>query len=175
MADTDALKRHTWGGVLYTVIVVSAVLMGTLVWLFWPYPEVTAKGAARLTNLDERGYYTTGDVIRWVTPQVCQPTGRTDVEISAVLDFKNETGGVAESDTLVVSRSFDVKGFPECVTDNPTSVYVDGSLPTGTYRFIVRGCVDNPTPRAKCEDFAGPSNVKIVRIAGNEPDPVLPK
>lgn len=175
MTSADRFKEHTWNGIVFLVIGVSVVLMGTLAFLYWPYPEVTTKGSPVLTNLDKRGYYTTGDVIRWTTPKVCQPSGRTDVVISAVLDFRNDSGGVAETDTVVVSRSFIIKGFPECNIDNPTSAYVDGNLPTGTYSFIIRACVDNPSPRSKCGVFPGPNNVKIVRIATNELKPAVMK
>jgi hypothetical protein len=170
VANAEKLKETTWGTILGAVVVVSVILMTTLLWLFWPYPSVTTKGTAILTNLDKRGYYETNDVVRWVTPQVCQPSGVTDVVVFAVLDFKNDTGGVASSETTVVARTFDVQGFPECVDNNPTSAYISGNLPTGTYRFVVEACVRNPSPRPKCDTFDGPASVKIVRIAGNEKD-----
>jgi hypothetical protein len=174
MVDTERLektKERAWSSALGAVITVSVILLGTLVWLFWPYPRVTSTGTGTVSNLDSRGYFETGDVIRWTTPEVCQPEGRTDVTVQAILDFAGPDGAVATSDTLVVSRSFDVRGFPECVRDNPTTAYVDGNLPSGTYRFEVRACVQNPTPRPKCDTFPGPTGVKIVRIAGNEPTP----
>lgn len=172
MADpgnTQKIKERAWSSVLGAVISVSIILIGTLIWLFWPYAKVTTQGVGTLSNLDSRGYYTTGDVIRWTTPEVCQPEGRTDITIQAILDFSGPDGATATSDTLVVSRSFDARGFPECTVNNPTAAYVDGNLPTGTYRFEVTACVQNSTPRAKCGTFAGPTGVKIVRIAGNEP------
>lgn len=174
MVDVERLKKtkdRAWSSALGAVISVSIILLGTLVWLFWPYPSVTSQGSAVISNADDRGYFQTGDVIRWTTPVVCQPSGRTEVTIEAALDFAGPNGAEAVSETLVVSRTFDVKGFPECVEDNPTSVYVDGNLPTGIYRFTVHACVQNSTPRGKCGSFAGPSGVKIVRIAGNEPTP----
>lgn len=171
MVDVEKTKEHAWSGILSAVVVTAVILIGTLVWLFWPYPKVTAQGVGVLSNPPARGYYQTGDVIRWTTPEVCQPEGRTEVTIEAVLDFTNPEGATATSETLLVSRNFEVKGFPECVQNNPTTAYIDGNLPTGTYRFTVHACVINPTPRAACDSFAGPSGVKIVRIAGNEPVP----
>jgi hypothetical protein len=60
------------------------------------------------------------------------------------------------------------------VTDNPTSAFVDGSLPTGTYRFEVDACTFSGGPGPTCDTFLGPKNVKIVRIAGNEPERMEP-
>lgn len=170
MAEPNVVKERTWGTVLGAVICVSTLLIATLLWLFWPYPTVTSEGVGVMTNTPAIGYFQTGDVMRWTTPEVCQPSGRTEVTIHAVLDFKEPGGdGVATSETLVVSRTFDVNGFPECVTNNPTSAYVDGDLPTGTYRILIEACVQNRSPRPVCETFAGPTNVKIVRVARNEP------
>lgn len=174
MADTEMrakTKEHAWSSVLVAVVITSVILLGTLVWLFWPYPKVTTQGVGIVSNLPARGYFQTGDVVRWTTPEVCQPEGRTEVEIEAVLDFLGPDGATAVSETLLVSRNFTVKGFPECNLNNPTAVYIDGDLPTGTYRFVVHACVQNPTPRGRCGTFAGPSGVKVVRIAGNEPAP----
>lgn len=167
--DAEAVKQKVWGGALGAVIVVSALLIGTLLWLFWPYPSVDVVGKGVLANEPADGIYKTGDVIRWTTPVVCQPSGKTVATIYAVLDFTNDDGGVVVSRTPMATRDFRVKNFPECVNDNPTSAYIDGTLATGTYRFEVEACVYNPSPRPKCETFLGPSGVRIKRIAGNEP------
>jgi hypothetical protein len=72
--------------------------------------------------------------------------------------------------TLMVHREFEVQdSAPDCVKDNPTSVYLFGSVPTGVYNFEARVCMYNPTPQPNCTVFPGAQNVKIQRIAGNEP------
>lgn len=154
--------------ILYFVIVLAVSVGVFFGWLFWPYPSVTKTGTSVVINTPESGYFKTGDVIRWTTPEVCQPNGDTKATVYAVLEFETDFG-IAISKTPVVSRDFIIpKGFPTCAKDNPTSAWVDGDLPTGTYRFEILACVYNPTPQPKCELFDGPNNVRIVRVSGNE-------
>jgi hypothetical protein len=171
----DKLSKARDWAIIGGALLLAVPIMAWVIWTIWPYPTVTSTGQAYLTNLPADGKYRTGDVIRWATPQVCQPSGEVNATVYAVLEFKNpETGGVAISKTPVATREFDVRGFPECVENNPTTAYVDGNLPTGTYRFEVYACAVNTGPRDKCDTFQGPKDVKIIRVAGNEPEGFKP-
>jgi hypothetical protein len=155
-------------GLLVIVIIFALGVASFFIWLLKPYPKVTISGESRVINTPVSGTFETGDVIRWETDEVCQPAGRTTADVFAVLEFQTEYG-VAASRTPIVSRDFQIpSGFPGCVKDNPTSAYVDGDLPTGTYRFEIVACVYNPTPQPECKTFQGPSNVRIKRVVGNE-------
>jgi hypothetical protein len=121
-----------------------------------------------VTNLPEDGVFKTGDLMRWTTPEVCQPTGKTVATVYAVLDFPTEYGTAVVKTPLVERDFFIPEGFPLCNEDNPTSVYINGNLPTGVYHFEVLACAYNPTPQPECTLSQGPKNVRIERMVGNE-------
>lgn len=165
---TETVKEKASLLILGFSILVSGIVFGFIVWLFWPWPSVSQTGEAKVINTPSYGYFKTGDLIRWTTPEVCQPSGRTDAAVYAVLE-NSIYGDTFRVGTPVTDREFDLgPNIPECVQNNRTSAYVSGDLPTGTYHFEIRACVKNPTPRPKCETFQGPTNVNIVRVVGNE-------
>ena len=161
--------KHKFSLFVLSIIIMFAIGVGFFfVWLLRPYPTVTVSGVSKVNNTPSDGSFKTGDVVRWTTGEVCQPPGKTTAEIYAILDFKTEFG-VVTSKTRVVSREFTTPtGFPECIKNNPTSVYIDGDLPSGIYRFEIEAGVYNPTPQPECRTFQGPNNVKVIRVVGNE-------
>jgi hypothetical protein len=164
------MTEHKRNKLAYVLSLMFAGFVVTFfAWLFWPYPTITANGNAVLVNVPSDGVYKTGDVIRWTKTEVCQPAGKSTAEIWAVrVPAESEPQIILK--TLMVHREFEVQdSAPDCVKDNPTSVYLFGSVPTGVYNFEVRVCMYNPTPQPNCTVFPGAQNVKIQRIAGNEP------
>jgi hypothetical protein len=162
-----------WRYFLYGSIVLITAAALFFTWLFWPYPQVTRTGDPVLVNLPERGYYQTGDVIRWVSPEVCQPAGVTTVTIHAQLKFPIPPDFVGTVNTKLVDRDFELP-IDTCTENNPTSAYVDGNLGTGVYQLHLKVCTYNPSPRPKCETFTGPK-VRVQRITGNEPPTIPPR
>jgi hypothetical protein len=148
------------------IMFATLVIVITAAYYIWPIQEVTVKGTPTLVNVPKDGVYRTSDVITWTFPEICQPTGKTTSDIIAVLKFRTDKGE-AQIRTKVVSRDFHIPDtFPECIYDNPTSVYVDGTLGTGLYDFEITGCSERGT-RSKCVTFTGPTNVRIERVSGN--------
>jgi hypothetical protein len=148
----EIMMDHLWRAIFFVVLIFTIGCVAFLAWLYWPWPTVTTSGKATLTNQPADGTYQTGDIVRWTTPQVCQPTGQTNVVIRASLGFPQGT-----SETPLVEREFTVNSDEgQCVTDNPTSLWLPGSLPSGTYQIIVTACVPNPSPVDRCDTFSGP-------------------
>lgn len=141
-------KRVALGAFALLLFALSLVIVQV-----WPQPKVTWSGVPVLTNEPADGTYQTGDVVRWVTPEVCQPSGRTIVTFKARQEFPQGT-----SDTPILDREFTVKPdmLPECVTDNPTALYLTGVLPSGTYTILLEACVPNRFGR-ECATFVGPT------------------
>lgn len=155
--------NRVWRIVLWLVIAFAVLMAGFLAWLWWPYPTVTSIPGTTLSNEPVDGAYQTGDVVRWTTTRVCQPPGLTKVTVSARLAFP-----AGSSETPVVEREFWIDAEEDlCIDNNPTSLWLPGSLPSGTYRVEVRACVPNPTPRDKCATFEGPE-FTMERIALTE-------
>jgi hypothetical protein len=149
----EIMMDRVWRALFIGSLIFFVLMTAFSMWLWWPYPQVTAVPGTVLVNEPEDGTYQTGDVVRWTTTQVCQPAGQTFVTVTARLVFPR---GI--SDTPVVERDFILEGdTPFCIDNNPTSLWLPGSLPTGTYQVLITACVPNPTPRDKCDTFEGPT------------------
>lgn len=166
------------GRLLLTVAIPLAVIFLVFTaWLWWPYPAVETEGPIEVvsTGSGPNGEYQTNDILRWTTGKVCQPQGKTVAQIWAVAAFPTEDGAIRIR-TDLVTRDFQVDrdALPTCVEGNRTSVYIDGNLSSGYYDFEVEACVYNISPRPICDVYQGPSNIPVIRIAGNE-DTILPE
>lgn len=165
---TEKIKEKRDFSIFILSLLFAFVVIVFCVWAFWPYPKVTSEGTAKVVNTPASGFFKTGDLITWSTPEVCQPGGASIAEVFAVTEF--DTGkGVLTVRTKLVEREFQIPdSVDDCIKNNRTGAYVDGTLGSGTYKFEIFACVKNRGPQDKCAIYQGPSDVKIVRVVGNE-------
>lgn len=165
-------QKHAANAWLYFSIVFALMVAGFFTWLYWPWPSISTVGPAVVVNQGSGpdGVFRTGDILIWETKEVCQPDGLITVNIWATREFPSENGPITFR-TLMAKRDFfsPDNTLSGCAKDNPTTVYIDGNLPTGFYSFEVEACVYNPTPADKCGVFAGPQKVSVQRVVGNQP------